>query len=127
VSYLVPAEIASSRAVGQISNGFVYFAGGGGGGGYCGSTINPIYGGTGGGGNGGEGIAGTAGTANTGGGGGAGADACGSVGKNGAAGGSGVVVISSPYTATATTGSVYVDTVGNLKIYTFIDSGTITF
>jgi hypothetical protein len=127
VSYLVPAEIASSRAVGQISNGFVYFAGGGGGGGYCGSTINPIYGGTGGGGNGGEGIAGTAGTANTGGGGGAGADACGSVGKDGAAGGSGVVVISSPYTATATTGSVYVDTVGNLKIYTFIDSGTITF
>jgi hypothetical protein len=127
VSYLITAAIASSRAVGQVNNGFVYFAGGGGGGGYCGSTINPIPGGLGGGGSGGESLAGVDGTPNTGGGAGGGAQQCGSINKNGAAGGSGVVIITSPYTAVSVTGSVYTDTVGNNAVYTFIGPGTITF
>ena len=127
VSYLITAALATTRAVGQVSNNLVYFAGGGGGGGYCGSTISPIPGGLGGGGSGGESLVGIAGTANTGGGGGGGAQQCGSINKDGAGGGSGVVIINTPYTATATTGSVYVDTIGTLNIYTFIGSGTITF
>lgn len=104
----------------SITGSSVFYAGGGGG---SGDT-----GGAGGNGGGGAGVAfsgnGTAGTANRGGGGG-GAGWTGNF--NGGNGGSGVVIISSPSAAVATTGSPVVTTVGSNTVYQFNTSGTITF
>ena len=122
------AGLASS-----ITGASVTYAGGGGAG-----SINAgvALGGAGGGGAGGGGSASTtavAGTANTGGGGGGAgcnftipsgpATAIG----NGANGGKGIVIISAPRAAAATTGSPTVTTSGGRTIYQFLDSGTITF
>jgi hypothetical protein len=46
---------------------------------------------------------------------------------NGGAGGSGIVIIKTLSTATATAGSPTVTTDGAYKIYTFNSSGSITF
>lgn len=104
----------------SITGSSVFYAGGGGG---SGDT-----GGAGGNGGGGAGVAfggnGTAGTANRGGGGG-GAGWTGNF--NGGNGGSGVVIISSPRAAVATTGSPVVTTVGGNTVYQFNSSGSITF
>lgn len=104
----------------SITGSSVFYAGGGGG---SGDTSGA--GGLGGGGAGvGFGGNGTAGTSNTGGGGG-GAGWTGNF--NGGNGGSGVVIISSPSPAVATTGSPVVTTVGSNTVYKFNSSGTITF
>jgi len=100
-----------------------YYAGGGGGGTEAGTS--GASGGRGGGGDGGyDGAARRAGTVNTGGGGGG---ASGSSTTSGAAGGSGVVIVRTLRTASATTGSPTVTTVGNFNIYKFTGSGSITF
>lgn len=100
-----------------------YYAGGGGGGTEAGTS--GASGGRGGGGDGGyDGAARRGGTVNTGGGGGG---ASGSSTTSGAEGGSGVVIVRTLRTASATTGSPTVTTVGNFNIYKFTGSGSITF
>lgn len=93
ITTLISTAIASANIVGQVSNGNVYFAGGGGGGSYSGTGGS---GGIGGGGTGGSSAIGTAGTANTGGGGGAGGHNGTLNTFNGAAGGSGIVILKYP-------------------------------
>jgi hypothetical protein len=113
------AGLASS-----ISGTAITYAGGGGGGTIFSNT--PATGGTGGGGTGANGSTNaTAGTTNLGGGGGGGGGS--SPVRAAGAGGSGRVVISTLYPATATTGSPVVTTSGANTIYTFNSSGTITF
>lgn len=116
----VNGGVGGAGLASSITGSSVFYAGGGGG---SGDT-----GGAGGNGGGGAGVAfngnGTAGTANRGGGGG-GAGWTGNF--NGGNGGSGVVIISSPSAAVATTGSPTVTTVGPNTVYQFNSSGTITF
>ena len=128
---IVPAPIATSRSVGEVSGSNVYFAGGGGGGGGWGGQSRGTggQGGLGGGGNGGGptgsgSVNGTAGTVNTGGGGGA-PDWNG--GNDGTPGGSGVVILRGPNltTFTFTGGVTYTtDTDGNNKIYIITATST---
>ena len=103
----------------SITGSAIVYAGGGGG----------AYGGAGGAGGGGGGAAGsgssgTAGVSNSGGGGG-GANCANS--NLAGSGGSGVVILRSSQTATATTGSPVVTTDGDFTIYKFTGSGSITF
>ena len=111
----------------SITGSAVYYAGGGGGGGY--SSIAIGVGGLGGGGDGSRSpqwsVPGD-GTANTGGGGG-GAYSDVSANNASASGGSGVVIIRTLATASATTGSPTVTTDGSYNIYTYTGSGSITF
>ena len=92
----------------------------GGGGGATWNNTSYTNGGAGGGGNGGH--TATAGTANTGGGGGGNGSSV-----NGQAGGSGVVILRTLGTASATTGSPTVTTDGSYNIYQFNADGSITF
>ena len=124
ITTIVPAPIATSRSVGEVSGSDVYFAGGGGGGGGSsgGSRGTGGVGGLGGGGNGGgptggSGANGSAGTANTGGGGGA---SDWNSGGSGNAGGSGVVILRGPNAATFTFSAgvtVTNDPVGSDTVY----------
>ena len=50
-----------------------------------------------------------------------------SAGGSGGSGGSGVVIISAPISASSTTGSPTVTTVGGNTVYKFTSSGSITF
>ena len=107
------AVAAGAGATSTITGATVYYAGGGGGGGSSGTPSGA--GGIGGGGA-GSSTVGTAGSASTGGGGGSNANGC-----------SGVVIISSPTHAVATTGSPGESRAGLNYVYTFASSGTITF
>jgi hypothetical protein len=115
----------------SITGSAVVYAGGGGGGAVVGSLFNcPEHtvgqGGTGGGGIGGASSNGAAGASNSGSGGGGG-----SFSNNndysGGAGGTGVIIIRSAAVAAATTGSPTITTVGGDTVYTFTQSGSITF
>jgi hypothetical protein len=112
----------------SITGSAVVYAGGGGGG--AGVQTNPNWsagsGGSGGGGagSGGFGAYGTSGTVNTGGGGGGGSNVSTSLGGDG---GSGVVILRTTSTASATTGSPTVTTDAGYNVYKFTASGTITF
>ena len=113
----------------SISGTATYYAGGGGGGRYSAGTAGA--GGLGGGGAGSVGgIVAGSGTTNTGGGGGGnGGSSVAGVGTSGA-GGSGIVIISYSNIypdPTSTTGSPTVTTVNSNKIYTWTNSGSITF
>ena len=106
-------RVSAVSSTNKLVAGFFYT--GGGGGAY--STAVGA-GGTGGGGYGGA--TGGAGRTNTGGGGGG-------VASTGYSGGSGVVIISAPQAAIATTGSPTVTTVGSNTVYKFTATGTIRF
>lgn len=120
----------STTAAGNGGNGLIstingfstYYAGGGGGG--MNTSGTPGNGGLGGGGVGAQnGAAATPGAANTGGG-------AGATGNGGAQGGSGIVIIRYPqtYTApTATTGNPVVNYINGYRVYTWYNSGSITF
>lgn len=102
---IITTSIASTYSVGEVSSGSVYFAGGGAGGGYSGASADTVnLGGTGGGGDtthtgSGATALGSAaiGGANTGGGGAGNPGA-----TSGAAGGSGVIILRTPTSITAT-------------------------
>lgn len=119
--------VGGNGGAGAIStiNGFSqYYAGGGGGAAYLGAAAGT--GGSGVGGNGGLNANGSPGAINTGSGGGAGGGASTSSG----AGGSGIVIIRYPqtYTApTATTGNPAVNYINGYRVYTWYNSGSITF
>ena len=103
-STILPAPIATSRSVGEVSSGAAYFGGGGGGGDrQTANAPGSAGGGAGGLGGGGDGgglnYTASPGTVNTGGGGGS---EYYSGGGNGHAGGSGVVVLKVPNTTTVT-------------------------
>jgi len=132
VTSLVPSGLATSLAIGQVSGGSVYFAGGGGGatgaipGGYQGGA-----GGTGGGGRGGSyaypspGGLGIVGTTNSGGGGGGGSHVGGTDSGIGRAGGSGIIIIS--YVGLQQgSGGANVFYTGANTVHTFTSSGTFT-
>ena len=111
----------------SITGTATWYAGGGGSASFN-TNGTPGYGGQGGGGNGGKGINGTPGTANTGG----GAGGTGSYGTSysGMNGGSGIVVIRYANTydaAVSTTGSPTYLNSGGYHIYTWTNSGSITF
>ena len=132
VTSLVPSGLATSLAVGQVSGGSVYFAGGGGGAtGAIPSGYQGGAGGTGGGGRGGgytypsPGGLGIAGTTNSGGGGGGGSHNAGTDSGIGRAGGSGIVIIS--YVGTQQgSGGANVFYTGANTVHTFTSSGTFT-
>jgi len=105
----------------NIEGPAVTYAGGGGGGAF---DTSGGSGGSGVGGAGGTTGNGFAGTVNTGGGGGG---ARSHVGATGGAGGSGIVIIKTLETATATTGSPTTTIFGGYNIYKFTGSGSITF
>jgi hypothetical protein len=120
---IITTTVATSRSVGQVSGGNVYFAGGGGGGSF-GSAVGA--GGLGGGayGNYVDVVPPNA-TPYTGGGGGGGGD----VSSNGAAGsngGSGCVIIALSQAATSTTGSPTLDVISGKYVYIFKGNGSIT-
>jgi hypothetical protein len=126
---IISAVTAASIGIGQVSSGTVYFAGGGGGSQGFGTLTN---GGVGGGGNGATDTVGSyasAGTPNTGGGGGGGSHPSTDINFAGKSGGSGVVIIRYPdtYTFASVTGSPTITNPAGYRVYTFTQSGTISF
>ena len=122
---LIPLDLASALAIGQISGTEVYFGGGGGGTGHrTPTTLATGLGGLGGGGNGAERLTAPPAVApNTGGGGGAArSDNANTAISSGARGGSGVVVVRYPGEARATGGND-IRSLSNHTYHTFTTTG----